>query len=409
MSTPPDLSALRIDRDDRPPPRRRMPWWIVAIAALLGAAAIGWRAVSSLAILAPEVQVATAALERAGTPAAALLKANGYVIPRTKASVSAKLAGRLASLDVEEGDQVVKGQLLAELEHEDIAAQLAARAAALVEARARLAHAEALRDQAAQDLRRQESLSTAGVGSKSALDGAVAASRTTRASVAEAAAAVDTAGADLKVVEVMLEDARVRAPFAGTILRKEADVGESVAPAIASGQSTRGAIVTMADLSRLDVEADVSESNIARVVEGQPAEVEIDAVPDHVYRGRVRQILPTADRDKATVKVKVAIEDPDARIKPEMGARVTFLEAEPDPTALNAAPILTVPSAAIVVSGSSAHAWVVTEGNVSRRAVSVGASRGDRVEVASGLREGESVVLDPPPGLSEGAKIRTRR
>lgn len=403
-----DLSSLRMRQDAWQPSRqRRLPAWLVAVTVLLGTGAVLWRFAASSALMAPEVRIGQVVLERPSSGTAALTS-SGYVIPRTKASVSVKMAGRLEWLAVEEGDKVEQGQVLARIEHRDLDALVAAGEAEIAEARARLEVARSRRDQAARELARQKRLVADEVGSQQAYDAAESEARTTLAAAGEAEAAITTAQARLSQSQVSLEDAFVRAPFAGTILRKEADVGESVAPAIASGQTTRGAIVTMADLSALDVEADVSETNIARVKEGQPAEVALDAIPDRRFKGRVRQILPTADRDKATVKVKVAIEDPDDRVKPEMSAKVTLLQAEIDEAALKAPPVLTAPKSAIVVRGSAASAFVLAGGKVERREVTVGEAKGERVVVTSGLKEGDGVVLDPPPDLESGDSVKVK-
>ncbi|MFN7971971.1 MAG: efflux RND transporter periplasmic adaptor subunit [Acidobacteriota bacterium] len=404
----PDLSALRIHRDAPPRRRRLMPAWLVVIVVLLGVASVAWTFLRGMTVFQPTVETGAVLVERPSSGAQAVLTATGYVVARTKASISAKVAGRLEALEVEEGSRVKAGDLLAQIEHRDIAARAEASRAAVAEARARLVSAQARRDQAQAELRRQKKLLKDGVGMQAAFDEAERDARTGDASVAEAEAGVQTAAAELRVAEVALEDTNVRAPFDGTILRKEADIGESVAPAVAAGQLTRGAIVTMADLSQLDVEADVSESNVARVTPDLHAEVSLDAVPDRRYRGKVRQVMPTADRQKGSVMVKVAIQDPDDRVKPEMSAKVTFLSAAPDEKALSAPPVTTAPKRAIVVAGSRASAWVVADGTAARRALQVGETRGDRVVVTSGLSEGESVILDPAPDLRDGQKVKVK-
>lgn len=404
----PDLSALRIQRDAPPSRRRFMPAWLIAIVVLIGIASVGFTLFRSLPAFQPTVTVGSVLSERPSTGAQALLTATGYVVARTKASVSAKVAGRLEILNVEEGSKVKAGDILAQIEHRDVSARLDASRAAVAEAQARLVSAQARKEQAAAELRRQKRLLDDGVGMPSTYDQAMRDARTTEADVAQAQASVKTAEAQLAMAEVNLEDSNVRAPFDGTILRKEADVGESVAPAVAAGQLTRGAIVTMADLSKLEVEADVSESNVARITGNLHAEVALDAVPDRHYRGRVRQVMPTADRQKGSVMVKVAILDPDDRVKPEMSAKVTFLSAEPDEKALSAPPVTTAPKAAILVEGSHTSAWVVLEGVAKKRAVAVGEARGDRVVVTSGVSEGESVILNPAADLREGQNVKVK-
>jgi RND family efflux transporter MFP subunit len=210
--------------------------------------------------------------------------------------------------------------------------------------------------------------------------------------------------AQAKLAEATLENTRVRAPFSGTVLRKDAEVGEIVAPSSAGGGLTRTAIVTMADLSTLEVEVDVNEAYIAQVTNGQPARITLDAYPDTSFAGRVRQVVPTADRQKATVLVKVSILDRDPRILPEMGAKVVF---EAEGAQVVAAPRrVFVPQAAIVEAGGKSLVWVMADGVVHPQAVDVGPARGDRVEVRQGLTGGESLVLAPPAGLKDGSKVK---
>jgi RND family efflux transporter MFP subunit len=200
----------------------------------------------------------------------------------------------------------------------------------------------------------------------------------------------------------------VRAPFDGTVLRKDAEVGEIVAPSSAGGGLTRTAIVTMADLGTLEVEVDVNEAYIARVTNGQPAAITLDAYPDTSFSGRVRQVVPTADRQKATVQVKVAILDRDPRILTEMGAKVEFLRREESAKDGAAVRRVMVPAAAVQEGEEGAHVWVVAEGALQRTNVELGLARGDRTEVRTGLIGGEEVVLNPPPGLKSGQKVKVK-
>src|SRR5205814_2432666 len=236
--------------------------------------------------------------------------ANGYVVPRTKASVSAKIPGRLEYLGVSEGSRVKAGEVIARIEGGEFAAQLAS-------ARANAAETDAQLVQSRRDFERAKKLRAQGLNSDADLENAE-----TRVTVLEAQ--LNAAHAQVELASVNLENTRVRAPFDGTVLRKDAEVGEIVAPSSAGGGLTRTAIVTMADLSTLEVEVDVNEAYIAQVSNGQPARITLDAYPDTSFSGRVRQVVPTADRQKATVLVKVSILDRDPRILPEMGAKVVF-------------------------------------------------------------------------------------
>jgi len=390
MSTsPPNLASLRINRDDVPPARsggRRLLWALPVLA--LGALA-AWL---FLLPRAPQVRVALAAATGGGTLSREGISANGYVVARTKASVSARIAGRLQYLGATEGTRVKAGEVIARIESGDFEAQLAS-------ARATQAETEAQLTQARRDLERARALKQQGLTSDADLENAE-----TRASVLEAQ--VNAARAQVELARVNLENTRVRAPFDGTVLRKDAEVGEIVAPSSAGGGLTRTAIVTMADLGTLEVEVDVNEAYIAQIQGGEGARITLDAYPDTSFAGRVRQVVPTADRQKATVQVKVSILDRDRRILPEMGAKVVFLRtAEEGPVA--AAPRrVTVPARAVVTAGDGARVWVVENGRVTMREVEVGPEHGDQVEIRKGLNGGESVVLDPPAGIRNGARVR---
>jgi RND family efflux transporter MFP subunit len=388
MSTPiPDLSRLRIRRDGPAPrPIHRRRWILPAVAAAVAAIAF--------AVLRPgPLAVETGAVTVTGGPAVGDgITANGYVVARTKASVAARRAGQLDYLGVGEGSAVRRGQVIARIESGDQEAALGVARADLVWARAEL-------EQARRDLDRARRLAAQQV--LAAVDLEAAETR-----LATLAAAADRAEAGVRMAEVNLEYTRVRAPFDGTVLRKDAEVGEIVAPASAGGALTRTSIVTMADLGTLEVEVDVNEAYIARVRNGQPAAITLDAYPDTSFAGRVRQVVPTADRQKATVLVKVSILDRDPRILPEMGARVVFRREAA--AAAEAPRRLWVPVAALARGGDSTRVWVVVDGRAEPRAVVTGAERGGDVEVRAGLAGDERPVLRPPGGLRPGARVRVR-
>lgn len=401
-----DLSRLRIDRDAEPTVRR-VPAWLIVVAVLLGIAAVATPLLMRSGAMAPEVRTGVALVERAASGAQPVLAASGYVVARTKAAVSAKIAGRLEELAVEEGSRVAVGDIIARLENDALRAEVDAAIAALSQSEAAVERARADRELARIESERQDQLLAAQLGTRSAADSARAALQSREAALSEAASMVRSATARLQQARVGLENANVRAPFSGVVLRKEAEVGEYVAPSVSSGSLTRGAIVTMADLGSLEVEADVAEGNVARLTDGMPAEISLDAVPDRRYRGRLRQVMPTADRQKATVQVKVALLDPDERVKPEMSAKLQFLSSEPEPGALEAPPVVTAPAAAVqVLEGGGASAFVVEGDRVRRAALSLGERRGERVVVASGLAGGETLVIDPPPSLAEGDVVK---
>jgi RND family efflux transporter MFP subunit len=344
----------------------------------------------SRATAVPTVSVGTAEATGGGSATGAGISANGYVVARTKASVSSKILGRLAWVGVTEGSLVRTNEIIARLESADYEA-------ALLAANANVAQLDAQHVQAQRDLKRAQSLRAQDLVSDADLESAQ-----TRVEVSLAQA--NAGRAQSRLAEATLENTRVRAPFTGTVLRKDAEVGEIVAPSSAGGGLTRTAIVTMADLSTLEVEVDVNEAYIAQVVNGQTARITLDAYPDTSFAGRVRQVVPTADRQKATVLVKVSILDRDPRILPEMGAKVVFDKGD---SQVAAAPRrVFVPQAALVHAGERASVWVMENGAVREQAVDVGPARGDRIEVRQGLFGGESLVLSPPAGLKHGSKVK---
>ena len=389
MADQPDLSSLRIDRT--PPPRRGGPTVLTAALVFVVVVVAGFFALRfSRATSAVTVSVGTAEATGGGSATGAGISANGYVVARTKASVSSKVLGRLAWVGVTEGSQVTTNEVIARLESADYEA-------ALLAANANVAQLDAQHVQAQRDLKRAQSLRAQDLVSDADLESAQ-----TRVEVSLAQA--NAGRAQARLAEATFENTRVRAPFTGTVLRKDAEVGEIVAPSSAGGGLTRTAIVTMADLSTLEVEVDVNEAYIAQVVNGQPARITLDAYPDTSFAGRVRQVVPTADRQKATVLVKVSILDRDPRILPEMGAKVVF---EAHGGQVVAAPRrVFVPQAALVQSGGRASVWVMENGKVRQQAVDVGPARGDRIEVRQGLLGGESLVLSPPAGLKDGIKVK---
>ena len=407
MSSTDDLSRLKISRD-LPSARstantsRRKTLVIGAVAALILAVAV-------FALLSREetydVRVATAAA-RGGGSGGGGLTANGYVVARTKASVSSKVPGRLVFLGVEEGDRVEAGAVIARLEAAEFEAIVRQAASEVLAAEATRQEAEATVAQAERDLARARELSAAGLIARRDLEDAETALSVARSRLGAFAARVEAARQNHAAARANLENTLVRAPFSGTVLRKDAEVGEVVAPSVGGGL-TRGAVVTMADLSTLEVEVDVNEAYISGIRDNQPAEIVLDAYPTETFPGRVRQVVPTADRQKATVLVRVLIDSRDPRIMPEMGARVVFRE-QPD-SAGAARPSVTrvfVPAAAVRSDAGSDIVFVVTEGRVARRAITAGPVSGDEREVRSGLSGGETLVLDPPTELSDGARVR---
>jgi HlyD family secretion protein len=388
-STPsPDLSSLRIRRDDDVPSGGRSRMWIVIVILLAIAGGAVWFWTHRNAAI--DVHAAAVSATGGGSASSEGITANGYVVARTRASVSAKILGRLSSLAVHEGSHLRLGDIIATIDDADVKAQVMAARAAAMQVEVQLV-------QARRDLERARSLRESELNSAFDLESAE-----TKVQALEAELA--SAHAQTQLADANLENTRVRAPFDGTVLRKDAEVGEIVAPSSAGGGLTRTAIVTMADLGTLEVEVDVNEAYIAQIHGGQGARITLDAYPDTSFSGRVRQVVPTADREKATVQVKVSILDHDPSILPEMGAKVLFQSEQPG--SVHAAPLrVLVPTTAIVQSDGGAHVWVIENGRASSRAVELGEPRGDQFEVRGGLNGSESVVLKPPAGLKAGARV----
>ena len=387
-----DLSSLRIDRSERSPnnsgwnkiTKYIVPVFLVIVILLLGY--YGWKMLFSADI---EVSLVTVS-KISPLESNAVLTASGYVVAQRKASVASKATGRLIYLGVVEGDAVKKGQIIARLEDSDVKA-------ALEQAKANLQLNEASLQDAKSTYERQEKLYALGGTPKSDLDAAEANYKRVLASISVAKAVVQGA-------EVALENTLIRAPFDGTVLTKDADVGEIVSPLGASSTS-RAAVVTMADMSSLQVEADVSESNIEKIKSGQDCEITLDAYPDYRYAGYVAKIVPTADRSKATVLVKVAFRKYDSKVLPEMSAKVLFLNKKVDEKSLSEKAILVVPYTAIRKSDQKEYVYRVKDGRVYEVEIKTGRTVGDYTEVISGVEEGDRVIQKITPDIKEGTKV----
>jgi RND family efflux transporter MFP subunit len=396
-----ELASLRID--DTRPARSPWRWPLLLLLPVVVLLAVFYALRARQAFSAVEVEIAqtgVSAPPAAGQPGAPILTASGYVIARRKAVVSAKIQGRLAALNVDEGDRVREGETIARLEAEDMAAQVQRSRAQVQRAEADLSEQRRLAAQA-------EALTRDKVLSEDQLEAA-------RSRVKMAEAALRQAQADQALAQALLQNTVIRAPFTGTVVKKMAEVGESVAP-IPPGvniSTSSGAIVALADLDTLEVEADVAEANVARLGDGQPAEVTVEAFPDKRYRAVLRQVIPTADRTKATVQVKVTILDKDPNLKPEMSAKVTFLEPARAAAASSepAAPVVTVPREAVSTREGKPVVFVVgADSRVEPRPVTTGAEIRGQLTVRSGLSGGEAIVLNPPQTLRAGDTVRPRK
>jgi RND family efflux transporter MFP subunit len=412
-SSAPDLSRLRIDRD-RAPRLRWLPWLSVVVLGA-GALMVYPRVRAYVAARqAPEVEVAhvTQVVVAPGRSSALpVLVASGYVVARHSSDVGVKTGGRIAKLKFEEGTRVRTGEVIAEIEHADIEAQLEASRRAVAESEAQLAQAVAARDEDVRNLERQRALAKDGITTTANLTAADSAAAVSAARVKSAEAAIASARARVRVAEEALENTNIRAPFDGVVIKKRAEVGETVSPFGVQGQASRegGAIATIADLRELEVQTEVSENGVAKLTPAMPAEVTLQAYKEQVYTGRLRQIFPSADRAKAIVEVRVTILDADVHVKPEMTASVTFQERGPTGVGPVSDPVIILaPKKAVTEQNGQSIVWVVANGTASRRTVTVGADRIDQVEIKRGVLPGETVILNPPAGLTDRALVRVK-
>jgi RND family efflux transporter MFP subunit len=442
-----DLQRLQIPRERRGDVLRRrsiLPWVIFLLVAGGAAGGFYWYWSTELAV--PIVTTARAVMVTPGE-GNAVLTASGYIVAQRKAILGAKSPRKLVERFVGEGDRVEANQIVARLDHIDVDARMdQARAGVvaatamierartaitraeqeLVEAKTRIVESKARRDGDARELKRYQDAEKAGAGVRKDRELAETALAVSNASLATAEQKVKTAEANLdwmrkdlaaaeadlevkrseiQVAESAIEDTKIRSPFAGVILLKQAEVGESVSPGVVSGQVTSGAIFQVADFDTLEAEVDINEANLSRVHDKQPTEVQVDAIPNKVLRGEVRLLMPGANRQKATVAAKVTLLDKDARLKPEMGCKVIFLR---EASASQAAPKLLVPVSAIRRDGSQSVVFALRNGALQRRPVETGEPAGDRVEIRSGLAEGDEIVVSAPTELKDGMAVRLR-
>jgi RND family efflux transporter MFP subunit len=395
-----ELSRLRIDRGAAPVSRRRRRWLFWLALALLAAAAATWYALQPRAIAVTTAAVVTAYPSQQFV----VLNATGYVVAQRKAAIASKATGRLEWLGVAEGSRVKAGELIARLDNRDVAAQADSARANVRAARAGLEQALADERDAAQALRRNLDLVAQGFVSAATVDAATARADRATAGVASARAAIGAAEAAERNARVAVDFTLIRAPFDGVVLSKSANVGDMVTP-FSSAADSKGAVVTIADMTTLEVEADVSESSLSKVSVGQAAEIMLDALPDTRFRGRISRMVPTVDRAKATVMTKVQFEAIDPRVLPEMSAKVAFLSREI--TADQQRPLLAVSPDAVVLRDGRSVVFVVREGGrVEEAAVTPGAKLGDVVAIGGAVRSGDKVVIKPPAELKSGSLTR---
>lgn len=402
-ATGPDLSRLRIDEGAR---GGGGPKWLRWFAAAIGVAVLVFGAVFAFKGKTPVVEVASAHAE--GEAREVLLNASGYVTPRRRATIAAKITGRVTQMIADEGMHVKEGQVLATLDDSDARVRLNsakadrdATAAALKDLQVQLVNAD-------RELRRTQSLEKEGVSSPQALDLAQTNADSLRAKITLAQQQTLAAEERVRVAQQDLDNCTVRSPFAGIVVSKDAQVGEMVSPISAGGGFTRTGIATVVDMESLEIEVDVNESYIARVRTDMPVTAILDAYPDWKIPAKVRTVIPTADRQKATVKVRISFDRLDPRILPDMGVKVTFLGDQPKQTQAGATSVL-VPQGAIRNDKGSSIVYIYRDGRVERRAVRVGGKRGSDQEIIAGLAGGDQVVVSGFDGLSDGIRVELKR
>jgi RND family efflux transporter MFP subunit len=393
------LDSLRLEREPdegkyHARGSRRWRWIVLALVAAVGVV-LAWRASNSA------VPVTTVTIE---APAAngAVLNASGYVVARRLATVSSEVTGRVSEVLFEEGAAVEAGQVLARLDDATVRAQHDVSVSTLEAARRNLREIQVRLADAKRTLERNRSLVEKKLIAQSVLDTSQAEVEALAARLAAAQAEVGVAEARLALSKQGLDDLEIRAPFKGVVISKDAQPGEIVSPMSAGGGYTRTGVATIVDMDSREVEVDVNEAYINRVRADQKVECVLDAYPDWKIPAHVISIVPTADRQKATVRVRIALDELDPRILPDMGIKVSFLEEGASPAA---APAPFVPAAAVVTADGATFVWVVRDGKVERRPVQTGAARDDQVAVTEGLEGGEAVVVDPPRRLREGSAV----
>jgi RND family efflux transporter MFP subunit len=413
-----DLASLRITADKRKQSGRGKRWiWIVLVILVI---ALGAAAGFSYLNRSPEVEVATAR-KPIGNGPVGVLNASGYVTPLRRATIAAKITGRVTRVFFDEGTHVTEGQLLATLDDSDARRALDSAKADRDASQAAIADLEVQLRNAQIELHRAQELQKSGIQTQQALDNAQMSADSLRAKIALAKQQVIAGNARINEQEQAVANCTIRAPFAGIAVSKDAQVGEMVSPNSAGGGFTRTGIATLVDLHSNEVEVDVNESYIAKVSPGQPVNAVLDAYPEWVIPGKVRTVIPTADRQKATVKVRISFTEPDhvrlfdpardPRILPDMGVKVTFLERE-DASKKNAnkAPVMAmVPGSAVHGQGQSAYVFVVKDRTVERRGVTVGGTVGSDVEIVAGLQPDTAVVVKGPDSLRDGESVQVKQ
>jgi RND family efflux transporter MFP subunit len=413
VSAKPDLGSLRIHDGQRSKTGAGKRVIYAAIPVLIFAGIVA--GAYALRSQKPMVEVATAAKPEAGGPQTAL-NASGYITPRRRATIAAKITGRVTGVFFDEGTRVAEGQLLATLDDSDVKRSFDSAKADRDSAQATIADYEVQLKNAKILLHRAEQLQQAGVQTQEALDNALTAVDSLKAKIALAKQQVVASESRIAVAQQAVDNCTIRAPFAGVVVSKDAQVGEMVSPNSAGGGFTRTGIATIVDMKSNEIEVDVNESYIARVENGQKVTATLDAYPDKPIPSKVRTVIPTADRQKATVKVRITIIDLEKYnfILPDMGVKVAFLENE-QPVAKDKSKdkgpqaVAFIPKGAVRSDSNASFVFLVRDGKVERRAVSLGLDRGTDVAILAGVSPGDSLVVKGPESLHDGDKVEIRQ
>jgi RND family efflux transporter MFP subunit len=401
-----ELAALKIDPEHRQGGGRGIVAITMALVALAIAAGAAWWVYAEPTV---DVQAATVEAASSVTGAPAILNASGYVTARRRATVSSKMTGKVIEVNVEEGMRVRRGQVLARLDDSILRASLALAESQLAAARTNVEESEVRLKEAQLTLARRQQLKAEGVVGQADVDASQAEADSLRARIAAAREQAQVAARQVELQRTQLDDTIIRAPFDGVAISKDAQPGEMVSPVSAGGGFTRTGISTIVDMSSLEIEVDVSESYINRVTPGQTATAVLDAYPDWQIAAHVITTIPAADRQKATVLVRLGFEQLDPRILPDMGVKVAFHGAQEAPASGAPRSRTLLPRNAVRASGDNQVVFVITpDGRAERRAIRVGAEDGDRVEVLSGVSPAERVVVMPPADLADGTKVRVK-
>jgi HlyD family secretion protein len=396
------LDELRIDRSS--PARKNSHAWILAVVAVACAVGIvGWLVNRSKPVPVRTLTVRQPVAEAGGKT---VLNASGYVVARREATVSSKVTGKVIEVFVEEGVQVTAGKILARLDAANVETSLQLAQAQFEASKSSLNEITVRLDEAERELRRTTDLANQKIASPADLDHAQAEAKSLKARLQRQQVEIAVAEKQIALWQQQMDDTVIRAPFAGIVTSKNAQPGEMISPISAGGGFTRTGICTIVDMDSLEIEVDVNESYINRVEPGQPVEATLDAYLDWKIPCKVIAIVPTADRQKATVKVRVGFVKLDPRILPQMGVKVAFRTGAEAPSI---AAEITIPKSAVRQRDGSAMVFVARNGRVERRAITVGSARGDEIVVRSGLAPGDKVLLDKPEAVAEGDRVEDQK